>query len=146
MKDFSFFGDQEEVRKRRGINMIPLINIAFLLLMFFMLTTSFISNKTIQMNISPEESSANNFDDAEIGSGAVKTGDLKVYIKAESIDRVKVNEKEVDGKISEEIKRIASGRTDFPVVLETGKELTVQEIIAVIEEVQKAGTNNITIF
>ena len=146
MKEFSFFGAQEEIKKRRGINMIPLINIAFLLLMFFMLTTSFIANKTIQMNISPEESSGSSFNDAELGETANKAGDLKVYIKAESIDRIKVNDREVDSKISEEIKKIASGRTEFPVVLETGRELTVQEIIAIIEEVQKAGTNNITIF
>ena len=51
MKNNNFFYEEEK-KELISINITPLIDIVFLLLIFFMLATSFIQKSTIEVNLS----------------------------------------------------------------------------------------------
>ena len=53
MKTHNFY--QKEEKELISINITPLIDIVFLLLVFFMLATSFIQKSTIEVNLSSGE-------------------------------------------------------------------------------------------
>ena len=54
MKTHNFY--QKEEKELISINITPLIDIVFLLLVFFMLATSFIQKSTIEVNLDSSES------------------------------------------------------------------------------------------
>lgn len=115
-----------ETRRRRVMNLTPLIDVVFLLLVFFMLASTFLKFGTIKLDT--------------VGSGDAR-GDIAkialVHIGADASYRVAgrdVPVTEVSGALAKEL---ASGKTDAVIVLRKGA-LTA-DLVAALAQVRRHG-------
>ena len=130
MKTHNFY--QREDKELISINITPLIDIVFLLLVFFMLATSFIQKSTIEINLSSGKTvKINNAKNTAI---VILNKKGLIYLNNKLI---KVT------NIRNEIKNIIEKNPKYKILIKSHKKVPVQKVIRLIEEVRLAGTDNI---
>ena len=130
MKTHSFY--QKKEKELISINITPLIDIVFLLLVFFMLATSFIQKSTIEVNLSSGKT--------------VKVENQKdtVVLILNKKGQVYLNKKLINiSNIRNEITNIIEKNPKYKILIKSHKKIAVQKVIRLIEEVRLAGTDNI---
>ena len=130
MKTHSFY--QKEEKELISINITPLIDIVFLLLVFFMLATSFIQKSTIEVNLSSGETLQTENQKNDVILILNKTGQIYFNNKLISISNIK-----------NEISNIVKKNPKYNILIKSHKKIAVQKVIRLIEEVRLAGTDNI---
>ena len=130
MKTHNFY--KKEEKELISINITPLIDIVFLLLVFFMLATSFIQKSTIEVNLSSGE-------------------EIETFVKEKMVililndkGQIYINKKltnisSIGGQVSKIIKKNPKNK----ILIKSHKKIPVQKVIRLIEEVRLAGTDNI---
>ncbi len=122
----------EGERSRPGLNITPLIDVVFLLLIFFMLTSTFIEPRAIDL-VLPGQRSAERTVSAEpvvvdiTPAGVIRLNGLRL-----SMDQL---DAEIAGRLR------ASPRNDVTVRAEA--EVSVQLLVGVMDRIRAAGTRNI---
>ena len=130
MKTHNFY--QKEEKELISINITPLIDIVFLLLVFFMLATSFIQKSTIEVNLSSGETVQIENQKNNVVLILNKTG--KIYLNNKLINI---------SNIKNEIIKIIDNKPEQKFLIKSHKKIAVQKVIRLIEEVRLAGTDNI---
>lgn len=125
----------ELVRKKKAninLNIAPLIDIVFLLLIFFMLSSKFIVDKGITIKLP----------DSQTASEVKK--DITIYI--EKNGTLSLNGKEVRMKnLQNELTSLLKGRSNMNVIIKADRELPLQKGISVIDAAKKAGASGVII-
>ena len=130
MKNNNFFYEEEK-KELISINITPLIDIVFLLLIFFMLATSFIQKSTIEVNLSSGTSQS-----------IEKKNVIKIILKKDG--NIYLNTKLIDLlNIKKEITKKLEQNSNYIFLIKCHKKVEVQKIIRLIEEIRLAGTNKI---
>mgnify|MGYP001337335158 CR=1 FL=1 len=130
MKTHSFY--EREERELISINITPLIDIVFLLLVFFMLATSFIQKSTIEVNLSSGETIQ------------IENQKNNVILILNKKGQVYLNNKLINiSNIKNEIIKIIDNKPEHKILIKSHKKIAVQKVIRLIEEVRLAGTDNI---
>ena len=130
MKNNNFFYEEEK-KELISINITPLIDIVFLLLIFFMLATSFIQKSTMEVNLS---------------SGTSQSIENKnvITIILKKDGNISLNTKLIDLlNIKKEITKKLEQNSNYIFLIKCHKKVEVQKIIRLIEEIRLAGTNKI---
>ena len=123
---------QKEEKELISINITPLIDIVFLLLVFFMLATSFIQKSTIEVNLSGEKT-------IEVDN---KKNNVVLILNKKGL--IYLNDKLINvSNIRNEISNIVKKNPKYSVLIKSHKKIPVQKVIRLIEEVRLAGTDNI---
>ena len=123
---------QKEEKELISINITPLIDIVFLLLVFFMLATSFIQKSTIEVNLSSEKTT-------EVDN---KKNNVVLILNKKGL--IYLNNKLINiSNIKNEISNIVKKNPKYRVLIKSHKKIPVQKVIRLIEEVRLAGTDNI---
>lgn len=130
MKTHNFY--QKEEKELISINITPLIDIVFLLLVFFMLATSFIQKSTIEVNLNSGKTVQTEDEKNDVVLILNKTGQIYLNNKLISISNIK-----------NEITKIIDNNTEHKVLIKSHKKIAVQKVIRLIEEVRLTGTDNI---
>ena len=130
MKTHNFY--QREEKELISINITPLIDIVFLLLVFFMLATSFIQKSTIEINLSSGKTVKIN--NAKNTAVVILNKKGLIYLNNKLI---KVT------NIRNEINNIVKKNPKYRILIKSHKKVPVQKVIRLIEEVRLAGTDNI---
>ena len=130
MKTHNFY--QREKKELISINITPLIDIVFLLLVFFMLATSFIQKSTIEINLSSGKTVK--IDNAKNTAVVILNKKGLIYLNNKLI---KVT------NIRNEINNIIEKNPKYRILIKSHKKIPVQKVIRLIEEVRLAGTDNI---
>ena len=130
MKTHNFY--QKEEKELISINITPLIDIVFLLLVFFMLATSFIQKSTIEVNLSSGETLQTEKQKNDVILTLNKTGQIYLNNKLINISNIK-----------NEIIKIIDDKPEHKILIKSHKKIAVQKVIRLIEEVRLAGTDNI---
>jgi len=130
LKTHNFY--QREEKELISINITPLIDIVFLLLVFFMLATSFIQKSTIEINLSSGKTVK--IDNAKKTAIVILNKKGLIYLNNKLI---KVT------NIRNEIKNIIEKNPKYKILIKSHKKVPVQKVIRLIEEVRLAGTDNI---
>ena len=130
MKTHNFY--QKEEKELISINITPLIDIVFLLLVFFMLATSFIQKSTIEVNLNSGKTVQTEDEKNDVVLILNKTGQIYLNNKLISISNIK-----------NEITKIIDKNTEHKVLIKSHKKIAVQKVIRLIEEVRLTGTDNI---
>ena len=130
MKTHNFY--QKEEKELISINITPLIDIVFLLLVFFMLATSFIQKSTIEVNLSSGETVQIENQKNNVVLILNKTGKIYLNNKVISISNIK-----------NAIIKIIDNKPEQKFLIKSHKKIAVQKVIRLIEEVRLAGTDNI---
>ena len=130
MKTHNFY--QKEEKELISINITPLIDIVFLLLVFFMLATSFIQKSAIEINLTSGET-------VKIEN---KQNTIVLILNKKGL--IYLNNKVINiSNIKNEINNIVKKNPKNKVLIKSHKKIPVQKVIRLIEEVRLAGTDNI---
>jgi len=130
LKTHNFY--QKEEKELISINITPLIDIVFLLLVFFMLATSFIQKSTIEVNLSSGK------------TVEIENQKNTVVLILNKKGQVYLNKKLINiSNIRNEINNIIEKNPKHKILIKSHKKIAVQKVIRLIEEVRLAGTDNI---
>ena len=130
MKTHNFY--QKEEKELISINITPLIDIVFLLLVFFMLATSFIQKSTIEVNLSSGKTVK--VDNEKNRAVVILNKKGLIYLNNKLINVT---------NIRKEINNIVEKNPKYNILIKSHKKIPVQKVIRLIEEVRLAGTDNI---
>jgi len=121
-------------KKNIEINVAPLIDIVFLLLIFFMLTSEFTDFKTIDM-ISPNQSNAN-----------IQKNDLPIIINLSEKGVIKIDKTEIKlENLSETIQMKLLNSKNNKIIISTLNETKINNLIIVVDTIRKLGIENIAL-
>ena len=121
-------------KKNIEINVAPLIDIVFLLLIFFMLASEFTDFKTIDM-VSPSQINKE-----------INKSDLPIIIELSENGNININSKEVKfNELPGIINKKLNNKKDNKVVVSTANETKVNVLIKVVDTIRKLGIENIAL-
>ena len=121
-------------RRTRAIPMTPLVDVVFLLLIFFMLSTSFVRTESLEL-IVPSAGSA-------VPVAKVKL--LQVYVTGDGymyLGRKPVNEE----ALVKSLKVTVSQHPDVNILLLSGPKVNVQQLVKMMDRINLAGGKNVSI-
>ncbi len=120
-------------RIRAHLDMAPLIDIVFLLLVFFMLTSTFLIPEAIELEL-PE---------SETASSQVPEG---IVVALDREGRVAVNGVEVAWEgLRETLASLIETQPQVPVVLRSDARSEVQQLLRLMDEIRAAGGDDIAL-
>lgn len=129
---------QPEKKNAIELNITPLIDVVFLLLIFFMVSTTFDKESRIRVDL-PEAATKDEQTDPE------KTV-LDIIVDAQG--RYYVNQQEVLNREPETLKRAiehaAGERRDLPVIITADANTTHQSVVIVMDVASQLGLNHMT--
>ena len=114
-------------RRMRALNLTPLIDVLFILIIFFMLTTSFMKIESMEL-ILP---SAGN-------KSAAKQEVVRVYVAANG-DILLGSRKLTQEELSDTLSRILDNDPDTRVMLLTADGVTMQQLVSVMDSAYLVG-------
>tara|TARA_B100000427_G_C15513386_1_gene597156 strand:- start:2214 stop:2627 length:414 start_codon:yes stop_codon:yes gene_type:complete len=132
LKTHNFYTKEE--KELISINITPLIDIVFLLLVFFMLASSFIQKSTIEVNLNNGKNIETSKESKLITLVLNKKGDI--YINNKLIDI---------SNIQNQIRSNLKKNPKYEILIKSHKKIPVQKVIRLIEEIRLAGTEKIKI-
>ena len=124
------------IRKKKSIeiNVAPLIDIVFLLLIFFMLTSEFTDFKTIDM-ISPNQSNT-----------SIEKKNLPIIINLSEEGLIEIDKTEVKlENLSEIIQMKLINSKNKKIVISTLNETKINNLIIVVDMIRSLGIENIAL-
>ncbi|ABO24341.1 biopolymer transporter ExbD [Shewanella loihica] len=121
------------IEEEAQIDMTPMLDIVFIMLIFFIVTTSFIKPSGLDYN-KPEASQATTQKSANIFIGVSKTGVIKMENRQVDIERVTAN-----------VERMLAESPEAAVLIEADKEAEHGIVVKVMDNVKKAGINKISV-
>jgi biopolymer transport protein ExbD len=122
-------GDEEE----NEINLTPMLDVVFIMLIFFIVTASFIKEAGIDVN-RPEALTAVSMEDASI------------LIAISENDEIWIDRKKVDPRaVRASIERMHAENPKGSIVIQADEESTYEMLRVVMEAAKQAGVSNIAI-
>jgi biopolymer transport protein ExbD len=119
-------------RRRNLISLTPLIDVVFILLVFFMLASSFLDWRAI--DLSPP---------VKAGGGAMIDGVLLVDVGTDSL-RLSGEAMELEA-LADRVGSQVSARPDRTVIIRPGAEVTLQRTILVLDRLRAAGVQDMSL-
>ena len=121
-------------KKNIDINVAPLIDIVFLLLIFFMLASEFTDFKTIDM-VSPNQSNKE-----------INKTKLPIIIELSENGIININNKEIEfNKLSITVDEMLVNKNINKVVISTPNETKVNILIKIVDIIRSLGIENIAL-
>jgi len=115
------------------LDIAPLIDIVFLLLVFFMLTSTFMVPEAIELEL-PESSSASVTDATPIIVSLNQTGQLALNGESLELEQLR-----------QAIKPLIKQNADSAVTLKSDARTQVQQLLKVMDEIRAAGGSNVAL-
>ncbi|EAQ31465.1 MULTISPECIES: ExbD/TolR family protein [Idiomarina] len=116
-----------------AIDMTPMLDIVFIMLIFFIVTTSFVKEAGIQVN-KPEANQANKEPSANIFIAIRDTGEVWMDKRQVDVERVAAN-----------LERMLAEQPTDLVVIQADKKAEHGRVVEVMDQVKEAGIDKISI-
>ena len=116
-----------------SIDMTPMLDIVFIMLIFFIVTTSFVKEAGIQVN-KPEANQANKEPSANIFIAIRDTGEIWMDKRQVDVKRVAAN-----------LERMLAEQPTDLVVIQADKEAEHGRVVEVMDQIKEAGIDKISI-
>lgn len=123
--------DLEKPRRRQPISLTPLIDVVFILLLFFMLTSSFMQWRQVDL---PEPTQAEG-SDAEI---------RVVHLAADGVS-VTIGEQSIDSSNQAALAQAISAAGNVVFALDVEKGATTQSLITLVDRLKQAGAKQVSL-
>lgn len=122
----------EPIRRRGMFSLTPLIDVVFQLLIFFMLSTTFMHSQTLTIS-TPSRSAGALPQDANV---------VEIWLMGDG--SIRVAEKPVAaGDLTAAVKSALGGRTDMTVSILAEKNSRTQAFVGAVEAARNAGARNV---
>jgi len=122
----------EPIRRRAGFSLTPLIDVVFQLLIFFMLTTTFMHSQMLTVS-TPAPTQGELPQDANV---------VEIWLMADGSTRVAEKPVTPD-HLTEAVKAALKGRTDLTVSIFAEKGSRTQAFVSAVEAARRAGATNV---
>ena len=130
MRKDKMFGAEEEENE---INLTPMLDVVFIMLIFFIVTASFIKEAGIDVD-RPDAPSADSQDDAAI------------LIAISANDEIWIDRRETDpNAVRGMIERLHAENPKGSIVIQADEESTNEMLVVVMEAAKQAGVTNVAI-
>jgi biopolymer transport protein ExbD len=123
----------EEMASEADINITPLLDIVFIMLIFFVVTTSFIKEAGIEVN-RPTAQTSERKEHASILIAITPSGEIWIDRRVVDIRSVRAA-----------IERLRAENPEGAVVIQGDREAQIGLLVQVMDQVRKAGVSNVSI-
>lgn len=121
-------------RKPKQMGLTSLIDVVFLLLIFFMLSTSFVKTESMELSF-PNQGKVVEAKDKE---------PVRIFIYSDA--RVFLGEKELElDDLKAELRLALFKNPERPVLIFSGKEVSVQKLVSIMDDVYLMGGRNVAV-
>jgi biopolymer transport protein ExbD len=121
-------------KKNIEINVAPLIDVVFLLLIFFMLASEFTDFKTIDM-ISPNQSSKD-----------IPKTNLPIIVNLSKDGVITIDNKEVNlNNLAQTVEKKLNNKKENKIVISTPNETKINILIKIVDRIRNLGIENIAL-
>ena len=129
MRRFSNKRDKEETE----INLTPMLDVVFIMLIFFIVTTSFVKEAGIQVNRPSAQTSQ-------------QKSEANILIAIRNNDEIWIDKRMVDIRaVRSNIERLKASNTQSSVVVQSDKDARTGTLVKVMDQIRLAGITNISI-
>lgn len=130
-------------RKAKPIPLTPLIDVVFLLVVFFMVTTSFIKIEAIELNLP----SAGKQKSGKVSSNdsAEKMLNTLLVVDIEKTGRVFVNQQAIEQQALERTLRVAMKGKKQKFLVRVGDAVSVQQLVEIMDIVHLSGGRDVAV-
>ncbi|MDF1880024.1 biopolymer transporter ExbD [Sulfurimonas sp. MAG313] len=129
-KNYDAFLDNED---EQGIDMTPMLDIVFIMLIFFIVTTSFVRESGIEVN-KPQASTAKSKKKVNIIIGIKKSGEIWIDKHPVDIRAVRTT-----------VERLHADTPEGTVIITADKKAQTGVLVSVMDQVKLAGIDKISI-
>ncbi len=124
---------QKNVKEETEINLTPMLDVVFIMLIFFIVTTSFVKETGIEINRPSAKS-------------AQQKGKANILIAIRNNNEIWIDKRMVDIRsVRANIERLKAEHTQSSVVIESDTEAKTGILVKVMDQVRLAGIFNISI-
>ena len=128
------YSQRQALSSLSEINITPLLDLAFVLLIIFMITTPLLENST---NLVIPSSSSNN---QAVDPHRVQT------VSIDRTETIKLNNETVDSEgLAQRLSELRRTNPDVAVVIRPDRELPVQKLVTLMDALQRAGVSKVGI-
>ncbi|MEM7027337.1 MAG: biopolymer transporter ExbD [Pseudomonadota bacterium] len=121
----------ERTRTKRIVSLTPLIDVVFILLVFFMLVSNFSKYHAIEVNAPAPSTKQNTNMEGSLLIRLSEDGEIDIAGKPASLD-----------KVTEIVKNALDKKPNQQVLIKPHKELAIQEIVNLVDELAILGITN----
>jgi len=129
------FGSSREGEDEEQINLTPMLDVVFIMLIFFIVTATFVKETGIDVN-QPDEDKPKTIDPDK----------KSIVVRISNRDRITIAQREVDWRsVRANIERLHAEAPEAPVVIQAHPDSTTEAMIHVMDESRLAGVYNISL-
>lgn len=135
----------QEIHRKPKLNFTPLIDIIFLLVVFFMLSTSFVKLEALNMFVEKQEAEevSPNFSAAQKAVQQFNAQQVILQIGGEGmrLNGMEISAPELPQRLSEALQNSSNGKLKISVA----EGVNVQELVGIIDTAQSSGAKDVEI-
>ncbi|MDX8387326.1 MAG: biopolymer transporter ExbD [Ghiorsea sp.] len=116
------------------VDLTPMIDVVFLMLIFFMVSTSFSANNSLKLDLPQSKAQAANKDEKQVVVSI--NADGRLFVQDESIE---------DGDLRRRILNVSKGDPNMRVILRADAEARHKRVVYVLDTVRELGMGKVGI-
>jgi biopolymer transport protein ExbD len=129
------FGSNREDEDEEQINLTPMLDVVFIMLIFFIVTATFVKEVGIDVN-QPDEDKPKTVDPDK----------KSIVVRISNQDRITISQRQVDWRsVRANIERLHAEAPEAPVVIQAHPDSTTEAMIHVMDQSRLAGVYNISL-
>tara|TARA_B110000467_G_C18079941_1_gene346043 strand:- start:45 stop:467 length:423 start_codon:yes stop_codon:yes gene_type:complete len=128
---------ERQLNEDIGVNLTPLIDVVFLLLIFFMVTTTFSRDASLLITLPQASGELINFAPEEIEVVVAQNGAYAV--NGEGLANTKLD------TLMRAIEEISKGQRSFPIIITADANASYQSVVTVMDAVAQLGFSQLNI-
>jgi len=129
------FGNSRDDDNEEQINLTPMLDVVFIMLIFFIVTATFVKEVGIDVN-QPDQDKPKTVDPDK----------KSIVVRISNRDRITISQREVDWRsVRANIERLHAEVPEAPVVIQAHPESTADAMIHVMDQARLAGVYNISL-
>ena len=122
--------EEEEAK----INLTPMLDVVFIMLIFFVVTATFVKEVGLEVN-QPEDDQA-----------TLNPQDHKIVVRITSRDRIRIARRDVDWRsVRANIERMHAEHPEAPVVIQPHPESRTETMVHVMDSAREAGVEKVSL-
>ena len=129
------FGSNRDDEDEEQINLTPMLDVVFIMLIFFIVTATFVKEVGIDVN-QPDEDKPKTVDPDK----------KSIIVRISSQDRIMISQRQVDWRsVRANIERLHAEAPEAPVIIQAHPDSSTEAMIHIMDQSRLAGVYNISL-
>lgn len=129
------FGRGREEEGEEAINLTPMLDVVFIMLIFFIVTATFVKEVGLDVN-QPDDDKPKTVDPDK----------KSIVVRISNRDRIVIAQRDVDWRsVRANIERLHAENPEAPVIIQPHADSTTEAMIHVMDSARQAGVDNVSL-